>query len=263
MWEIYDRLIEGIPTHWKAEEVVRGTEFSYVRSQGGVGIAGGLSYDYRVPLHTKNLEGQTLRDVAQCIKSWNYGEASMGLAAINAYYNHPQTAKAAGVPLSEGNRVEDRIYDPFIMSQREIKGKIVTVVGHFPFIETLFAPVCEMRIIAGEVPREGDYPVSATEFLLPESDYVFLGGGGLIDKTLPRLLKLSEKAEKVILVGPSTTLSPILFDYHIHDLSGYVVKDTQRAINLIKGIEYGKIYSTGQKVSLKNSHCRGAEHMIK
>lgn len=253
MWKIYDRLIAGIPDSWKAEEIIRGTEFSYVKSNEGIGIAGALSYDYRMPLHTKNLEGQLLRDVAQCVKSWNYGEASIGLAAINAYYNHPETAKAAGVPVSDGRGVEDRIYDPFVMSQREIKGKVVTVVGHFPFIETLFAPVCDMRIVAGEVPSEGDYPVSAAEFLLPESDYVFLGGGGMIDKTLPRLLTLSKNAEKVVIVGPSTTLSPILFDYHVHDLSGYVVKDVQKAANLIKGIEYGKIYSTGQKVSLKNS----------
>lgn len=251
MWEIYDKLIEGIPEEWKAEEIVRGSAFSYVKSENSIGIAGLMNYDYCMPLFTKNMEGIPLREVAECVKSWNFYEASIGLAAINAYYNNPGVAKMAGVLVGDSMHVEDRIYDPFIMSQNEIRGKKVTVIGHFPFIETLFSPVCEMKIIAGENPMEGDYPASAAEYLLPESDYIYIGSFCFVEKTLPRFLKLSENAKKVTIVGPSTTLAPMLFDYGVDDLSGYVIKDYERAIRMIRGAENGKIFSTGQKVAFK------------
>ena len=253
MWEIYDELIRGIPESWKAEEIVRGSAFAYVKSGSGLGIAGLVNYDYRRPMSTKNMEGASLREVAELIKSWNFYEASVGLAAINAYYNNPETAPKSGMPISDSMHVEDRIFDPFIMCQNEIKGKNVTVLGHFPYIENLFEPVCEVKVICGEIPSEGDYPLAAAEYLIPESEFVFIGSSCFVEKTLPRLLELSKNAQKVVIVGPSTTLAPLLFKYGVNDLSGYVVKDTQKAMRLIRGSENGKIYSTGQKVSLKNT----------
>ena len=251
MWEIYDRLIAGIPEDWKAEEIVRGSSYTYVKSGNGIGIAEIKSYEYRMPLFTKNMEGASLREVAACIKSWNFYEASVGLAAINAYYNNIEVAKEAGVKIGDSMHVEDRIYDPFIMSQNEVRDQKVTIIGHFPHIMTLLAPICEMKIIAGEIPQDDDYPVPAADYLLPESDFVFIGSSSFIEKTLPRYLALSKNAKKVTLVGPSTTLAPLLFEYGAADLSGFVVKDFSRAIRLIKGAENGKMFSTGQKVSFK------------
>ena len=84
MWELYDRLIAGIPSDWKAEEIVRGSGYAYVRSNAGLGIAEIRGYDYRMPVYTKNMEGASLREVAECIRSWNFYEASLGLAAIGS-----------------------------------------------------------------------------------------------------------------------------------------------------------------------------------
>ncbi len=251
MWKLYDDLIEGIPEDWRAEEIVRGCDYAYVRSGTGLGMGEFLPNSWRAPLSLKNLDGAPLREVAACIKSWNFPEASIGLAAINAYYNNPDVAKASGVTLSDSKHVEDRVYDPFIMSQNEVRGKKVTVVGHFPYLETLFEPVCDLRIIAGEVPLDDDYPATAAEYLLPESEYVFIRSAALVDKTLPRLLELAKQAAKVTIVGPATTLAPVLFDYGVADLSGFVVKDRERAMRLIRGAENGKIFTTGQKVAFK------------
>lgn len=251
MWEIYDELIAGIPADWTADEIVRGSDYAYVKSRGGIGLGGLLEYDHRAPLFSKNLEGMPLREVAACIKSWNFGEATIGLAAINAYYNHPETARAAGVPIAEKKHFEDRLNDPFIMSQNEIRGKKVTVLGHFPHLETLFEPICDMRIISGEVPEDGDYPLPAVEFLLPESDFVFISCSCLVSKTMPRILELSGKARKVTIVGPATPLAPALFGHGVHDLSGFVVTDQARAMRMVKGAEHGKFFAAGQKVALK------------
>ncbi|MBU1107039.1 MAG: hypothetical protein KKB51_10255 [Candidatus Riflebacteria bacterium] len=49
------------------------------------------------------------------------------------------------------------------------------------------------------------------------------------------LLELSKNAQKVTVVGPSTTLAPLLFDYGVRDLSGFVVKNFEKATRMIKG----------------------------
>ncbi len=251
MWTMYDELIDGIPTDWTADEIVLGHHYSCVRSRDSVGIGGAIDYDYRQPMFARNLEGLPLREVAQCIRSWNFGEAAIGQAAINAYYNNPAVARAAGVAISDGQLLEDRIYDPFIMSQNEIRGKKVTILGHVPHLETLFEPVCEMRIITADEPEDGDYPPTATDYLIPDSDYVFLGSSSFVDKSLPRLLKLASSAKKVTIVGPATPLAPQLFAYGVADLSGFVVKDPARVMRIIRGAENGKIFATGQKVAFK------------
>lgn len=250
MWEIYDALINGIPKNLIVDEVISGRHISLVRSGNGCGIAGVRPYETRMPMLTTNLIGLTLREVAACVKSWNYIEASIGAAAINAYYNNPQVARDHGVDFSDAMRVEDRKFDPFIMAQNEIKGKKVSVVGHFPYLDSLFDPICDFSMIAWE-PENGNFPLPACEFLLPESDFVYLTYISIVDKTLPRLLELSQNARRITLVGPGTPLAPVLFDYGIGDLAGFVIKDNLRASRIAGGAEKVPLFSAGQKVSLK------------
>jgi uncharacterized protein len=250
MWEIYDTLIEGIPENFIVEELICGKHDSYIRSADGSGIASSRPYETRMPMFTKNLIGLPLREVATCVKSWNFMEASIGAAAINAYYNNPRVARGNGVEFSDAKRVEDRKFDPFIMSQNEVKGKKVAVVGHFPHLESLLEPICDFSIIEWD-PEDGDYPMSACEYLLPVCDYVYLNCTSIVDKTLPRLLELSKKAKRITLVGPGTPLAPMLFNYGIGDLSGFIIKDNLRALRIAAGAEKVKIATAGQKVALK------------
>ena len=98
--------------------------------------------------------------------------------------------------------------DPFIMSQREIRGKKVVTIGHFPYLEKLFEPICDLAIIEHEPDMNGDYPFEAADYLLPECDYAYLNASGLVDKSLPRMLALSRNVEKITLVGPCAPLWP-------------------------------------------------------
>lgn len=250
MWELYDALINGIPENFITDELICGNHHSYIRSGNGSGIASARPYETRMPMFTKNLIGLPLREVATCVKSWNFIEAAIGSAAINAYYNNPQVARDNGVEFSDTKRVEDRLYDPFIMSQNEVKGKKVAVVGHFPHLESLLEPICDFSIIEWE-PLDGDYPMPSCEYLLPECDYVYLTCTSIVDKTLPRLLELSKNAKRITMVGPGTPLAPVLFDYGIGDLSGFMIKDNLRAFRIVAGAEKVKIFTAGQKVALK------------
>ncbi|MBP1764827.1 MAG: hypothetical protein H6Q65_1885, partial [Firmicutes bacterium] len=116
--------------------------------------------------------------------------------------------------------------------------------------ESLLEPICDFAIIEWD-PEEGDYPYPACEYLLPECDYVYLTCTSLVDKTLPRLLELSKNAKRITMVGPGTPLAPVLFDYGLGDLSGFIVKDTSRMARIVAGAEKVKIFIAGQKVALK------------
>lgn len=249
MWELYDALIEGIPESCTVEELVCGHGRIYVRSGEGCGFSSILTGRSRpVSMMYKN-PGMKLRDLAACIKSWNLEEACVGQAALNAYYNAIPVAQANGIPITANRFGEDRMYDPFISYQNAIRGKKVASVGHFHYLEQLFRPICDLSILEFD-PKDGDYPESAAEYILPDSDYVILTSSTLINKTLPRFLALSRQA-KVILVGPSTPMAPVLKEFGVSDLSGFIIKDGDKARRICSGMESQKIYASGQKVSLR------------
>lgn len=249
MWEIYDAMIAGIPAEYTVEDLLLGSYTTYVRSGSGCGIAGTIPGDSRPEMFRREL-GMPLRELAEAVKSWNYVESSIGLAAINAYYNSPEVAKAHGVELTMSRKTEDRKNDPFIMSQNRIKNKKVCVIGHFPHLEQLFAPVCDLSIIE-TMPGQDDYPEPASDYLVPEADFVFITCASIVYKTLPRYLKLTENAEHVVIVGPSTPLAPVLFAFGADDLSSFVIRDGDHTKRIVQGIDMDRIYATGQKVSWK------------
>jgi uncharacterized protein (DUF4213/DUF364 family) len=189
-----------------------------------------------------------LRELAECVKSWDFREAGVGLAAINAWYNAPERARALGLNIPLTAHVEDRSADPFVSLQREIAGKTVTVIGHFPYIDQLFAPVCNMSVIEKFYPKDGDYPEQAAEYLLPQSDYVFISSYTFVEKTVPHYLRLSQNAY-VTLVGPATPVTPILHKYGAAGIAGFVVKDPAAAERIALG-HGGNMHGVGQKVNL-------------
>ncbi|RBQ23326.1 MAG: hypothetical protein ALMCE001_18120 [Methanocorpusculum sp. MCE] len=64
---------------------------------------------------------------------------------------------------------------------------------------------------------------------------------------MPRLLELSENAEKVVVVGPATPLAAPLFDFGADDLSGLVITDNTLALQIASGAENQRIYYAGKK----------------
>jgi uncharacterized protein (DUF4213/DUF364 family) len=249
MWELYDELINGIAPDAATDNLICGAVHTAVRSGGSVGISGTLEETWRPPLLPKKTAGMPLRELAGCIKSWDFAEASIGLAAINAWYNDAERLRALGLSISDASFIEDRAADPFISMQREIAGKNVAVIGHFPYIDQLFAPVCTLSVMEKFNPKDGDYPEQTADYLLPESDFVFISSYTFVEKSLPRYLALSKNA-RVTLVGPATPVTPILHRFGVHSVAGFVVKDGAAAERIAAGFG-GNMHSVGQKVNLK------------
>ncbi|MGI9862499.1 DUF364 domain-containing protein [Moorella naiadis] len=219
MWAIYDELIAGVPPDLEVEDCLVGLNWVLVRSRATGLVMTPLEGHPRIKLAGK-IKGMPVRELAVHIKSWNNFEAALGLAAINSVLNTPEQVESlCGRPLSSQPQVS-----AFTYFQEQVKGKKVTIIGHFPDLEPL-ARNCRLTILERR-PGPGDLPDPACEYILPVQDYVFITATTLINKTFPRLVELSRQA-RVILVGPSTPMTPALFHYGIDTLAGTVVMEPE------------------------------------
>ena len=164
------------------------------------------------------ISGMRLRDLACWIKSWNFYEAAMGLAAINSALNAQEVLKSNCGELLD----ETKTQDVFTCLHDELRGKRVAVIGHFHNLERL-SNICELSILERK-PGQGDIPDPACEYILGEQDVVIMTATTLINKTMPRLLALSRNA-RIVVAGPSTPLHPLMFEHGVDLLGGLIVDD--------------------------------------
>ena len=163
------------------------------------------------------LTGLSPLELAKYAGSDSVLEASIGMAAINSL-----------IDIDEARCVRENAFD---VLARKGRNRNVAVVGHFPWIPRL-------REIAGTLwvieqrPQEGDLPAQAAEELLPQADVVGITGTSFINHTVERLIKLSKNGFIVIL-GPTTPLSPVLFDYGADILAGAKVVEHDKTIRSI------------------------------
>ncbi|MDR1899358.1 MAG: DUF4213 domain-containing protein, partial [Treponema sp.] len=128
MWALYDALIEGIPPHYRVDEVLRGRRWTMVRSGNGVGLAMTVHEATRPGGVAVPCEGMALRELAAAAKSWNFAEASLGMAAINAYWNSAERGAVA-------RALERGPTEAFGAWRDRVRGKKAAVIGHFPRLE--------------------------------------------------------------------------------------------------------------------------------
>ena len=89
-WELYDALIESIPAEPVVEDCVIGLNWTFVRAGRYAGIAMTFQGSSPSGLADGPYIGRTLRDVAAGLKSWDMLRASVGMAAVNAWFNAPE-----------------------------------------------------------------------------------------------------------------------------------------------------------------------------
>lgn len=244
MWEMYDSLIEPIPDDVKIEDYFAGIRWTSVTVCGCTG-ATATNPLQTIPRTEKNILDMSWKEAAGLIKSWNFTEASIGAAAVNAYYNQPD--RISRLEREGAIRMLSR-EDAFMAHSEDIKGKKVATIGHFCFAEEYFKEA-KSCVILERNPKDGDYPDSACEYVLSDRDYVFITGFTLVNKTLPRLLELSRSA-KVILVGPSVALAPELFDFGVWELAGTLITDKKLTEEFVKKGEHKAVIRSGLPVRL-------------
>jgi uncharacterized protein (DUF4213/DUF364 family) len=79
-------------------------------------------------------------------------------------------------------------------------------------------------------PRGGDLAESEAQNIIPKADVVAITGSAFVNHTIEELLRLCESKALVIVLGPTTPLSPILFEYGVDVISGTKVVDSERVL---------------------------------
>lgn len=240
MWKIFDDLIAAVPETSVVGDCLAGLSWFLVRAEG-VGVSMTPREGLAQLRGAGQLAGMKTRELARRVKSWNFYEAALGLAAINAALNGPAAAARNCGPRLDSVTNQD-VFDYLLP---ELGGKRVAVVGHFYDMERLQA-VCELTILERK-PQMGDMPDPACEYILGEQDVVIITATTLINKTLPRLLELSRRA-RVVLAGPSTPLTPVMFDHGVALLGGLIVEDEARVWKAVQQGGQRELFEQGGRM---------------
>lgn len=179
------------------------------------------------------------RELANFVHSSSFPEVSIGLAAINAL-----------LP-----RLQQRWVD---LHSKEVlarlgSGKTVVMVGHFPYVPELRSRVGKL-IVLEQNPQEGDLPASAAPEIIPQADVLAITAMTLLNRTFDDLIALRRPGIPTLIVGPTTPLSPVLFDMGATILSGAVVEKPEAVLRgLSQGANFHQLRQMGVRlVSMTN-----------
>jgi uncharacterized protein len=128
------------------------------------------------------------------------------------------------------------------------KDKTVALIGSFPFIPRLRTRVGRLIVLELD-PGPDELPAESAPDILPQADVAALTSMALVNHTLERLLGLCKSTAMVLLLGPSTPLSPILFEHGVDVLSGSIVTDIDRVLTAIKqGANFRQVHRAGVRL---------------
>jgi len=133
---------------------------------------------------------------------------------------------AAGRPLGDEHGMD--------LLARAAAGRRLAVVGHFPNVARVRAGAAESWVLELR-PQADDLPAGAAPEVLPRADAVGITGSTLANGTLEGLLALCPADAFVVLLGPTTPLSPLLFEFGVDVLCGAVVDDPAAAVAGLAG----------------------------
>lgn len=177
------------------------------------------------------LRQQSARTLCSLATQHDLPLASVGLAAVNAL-----------LPRQPERWVERNALE--VIAARG-QGNRVALVGHFPFVPELRPRVGELQVLELQ-PQDGDYPASEAPRIIPEAQVVAITSMAFINGTLEGLLKLCSPDSFVVVLGPSTPLSPILLEHGIDMLCGCVVEEIDPVLTAVaNGYRFKQIKQHG------------------
>lgn len=157
-------------------------------------------------------------ELAQMAQSSNPFEAAIGMATINSLLD---VDRQRCVDTNGGD-----------LLAQEGKGKEVALIGHFPFVNKLREAARCLWVIEKH-PQEGDIAETEAESLIPQADVVGITGSAFINHTIDHLLGLCSLKAYVVVLGATTPLSPVLFDYGVNAIAGTKVIDPKTVLRYV------------------------------
>jgi uncharacterized protein (DUF4213/DUF364 family) len=221
---VIDDLLAGVPSgapDFPVRDVLVGLYWTAVYGRH-VGLAATPS-ETRCCFSTEiegvgELHKHSINELVALTKSAHPLEVSIGMAAVNSL-----------IDLNEDDGVELNVRDLLLERGR---GRTVVTVGHFPFTDALRQAAARLWVLELE-PADDDQPADAAPDLIPQADVIGLTATTLLNGTFDALARLFPPGAVVAMLGPSTPLSRVLFDYGVTILGGVVVRDPETAFHYV------------------------------
>ena len=229
--KIEQSLADSVDAAITVDKVVVSLNWTMVKAGKYCGVARSPSRDTegaRTIRPENGFKGQSLNSLAQLLCSCDGLSRSVGLAAVNAFWNRPKTTR---------NQISDMDWG---FASVNPPGDGLVVIGDFGGINDRL-PLA--KIVERE-PKAGHVPVDQAKEVIANAKILVITGQTLMNGSLEPLLRASDKVEMRILLGPSVPLSPVLFEYGIDRVNGM-------AIHNVKDMETF-ICETGTMIMLDN-----------
>lgn len=165
-----------------------------------------------------NLLNKSTKELANLACSDELLEASIGLATINSLLEVDESL-AVEINASE------------VLAERG-RGRNVAIIGSFPFIPQLRPLVGRLWVIE-QRPGMDEHPAESAAELLPQADVVAITASSIINHTFDNLLELCPPQATVMVLGPSTPLSPLLFERGVSIMSGTRILDEAAVLRTV------------------------------
>jgi uncharacterized protein (DUF4213/DUF364 family) len=218
-------LLESLPPEPAAlRDVCVGAFWTVIWTDRGAGLAA-TQHDDRAP-HGQSLvrwAGDLLehsaQEIAGLLRAASPMEVALGMAAVNALIAVKEAA------LTDRNAAHE------IVSRGA--GKRVVVVGHFPFIPDVRQAASHLDVLELH-PGVNELPPEAASEVIPTADVVAITGTSLLNGTFDGLVRLCRPGAFVLALGPTTPLSPVLFDYGVDLIAGTRIVDPEAALTVAR-----------------------------
>lgn len=233
--KILKDIINSLKADFPVREIRRGIFWTAVASKY-CGLASTMMYEACSNENSESpypplLTEKTALELAQLVFSDRISDASLGLAAINSLL-HIDESRCIDINAGE-------------LLIRTGVDKNVSVIGHFPFSDELRKVTKNLWVIEKRL-KPGDYPEGDAKIYLPRSDIVAISSTTLINHTFQEILNMCPEGSIKMLLGPSTPMSPVLFDYGIDIISGSKIVDEEKTLRYIsEGVNFRQLKRTG------------------
>lgn len=164
------------------------------------------------------LHAQSAHSLARRLRSTHPLDVTIGMAALNSL-----------IDFDERDGVELNARDLLLERGR---GRNVATIGHFPFTDALREVAAQTWVLELN-PASGDVPAGHAPDVIPQADVIGLTASTLLNGTFESLCRLFPPTALVVMLGPSTPLSTVLFDYGVHILGGARATDPAAAFRYV------------------------------
>jgi len=236
--EILDDLENGrvedvrIGLHWTGVSINVNGEL-----RCGLASTVSASYDHGTGFDVPNagsLTGMSGLEMAQMVFDEHPVRVGLGLAAVNALLKPCQS-------LWEEINAEHVI-------ARIGENENVGLVGRFPFIFRLREKVKNLYVFE-QNPQPGEYSQAQMKDILPDCKVVAITGMTMINHTFEEILSHKSNSAVCLLMGPTTPITPRLFDFGVDLVSGAVVENIEAVmLHISQGAAFRQIHKAGTRL---------------